>query len=687
MFYKLLNPCIPLILVSCITASFSQSKWTWRNPLPQGNNLITVVFTGSQYLAAGINGTIMASVDGVNWEQRESGVTRNLSSAVCTDSLIVIAGDGEVITSPDGINWKSVAIDACISDICWSGKMLVAVGTKGFGGYIASSENAITWTERYDGVKSKDKIDPVDYYHSVTWTGTMFVAVGALGRVRNSQDGITWSEETWAGTRKNANSNENQSLTSVTQFKDFIYAGTSGGDIMTSTDSLVWKVHQKFNYKIDEICRTGNLLMALQGGIVIFSSDGENWENATIFRNGSAYSVVWGDSQFVAVGECGNIATSKDSRAWTMRSQSFTENIIKMLWAGNCFVAFLTDNSVVTSPDGISWKKSSELGGVRCAVWAGDRIVAGGETQSRGLLATSTDGVTWDNLSNFIPDRIVDLVWTGTKIVGITWNKTLISSFDYRSWTIDTITNIGFEGINRLVWTGSFLVAVGDAGRVWKSIDGTSWVKNSIATTLNLNSITWTGDRVYAAGYGPYNGGVWSSVDGLTWSEILDVGVHKVYDIYWTGKQIVVAGNSDISVSANGTSWRTIPTGSRSKLNSIASANSMLVVAGENGTIMTSPEEVINGTREKKSYAADNDLTVKVNGQNLEFSIPVAIRGRQISAMIYSFSGRRLVSKTILENDFVNKAKLTVRNVIPGSYILELKSRGKSAAGVFVVAF
>jgi hypothetical protein len=113
----------------------------------------------------------------------------------------------------------------------------------------------------------------------------------------------------------------------------------------------------------------------------------------------------------------------------------------------------------------------------------------------------------------------------------------------------------------------------------------------------------------------------------------------------------------------------------------------MLVVAGENGTIMTSPEEVINGTREKKSYAADNDLTVKVNGQNLEFSIPVAIRGRQISAMIYSFSGRRLVSKTILENDFVNKAKLTVRNVIPGSYILELKSRGKSAAGVFVVAF
>jgi len=53
--------------------------WTWRNPLPTGNNLDHIAYGNGLFVAVGSAYTIVTSADGVNWVLRESGTTDRLS--------------------------------------------------------------------------------------------------------------------------------------------------------------------------------------------------------------------------------------------------------------------------------------------------------------------------------------------------------------------------------------------------------------------------------------------------------------------------------------------------------------------------------------------------------------------------------------------------------------------------------
>lgn len=43
--------------------------WTWRNPLPTGNQLNAITYGKGLFVAVGANSTIVTSSDGINWEQ------------------------------------------------------------------------------------------------------------------------------------------------------------------------------------------------------------------------------------------------------------------------------------------------------------------------------------------------------------------------------------------------------------------------------------------------------------------------------------------------------------------------------------------------------------------------------------------------------------------------------------------
>jgi hypothetical protein len=62
----------------------AQSEWVWRNPLPQGNGLLAVAWTGSQLVAVGDLGTVMTFPEGAVWTPRNSGSGANLKSVAWT---------------------------------------------------------------------------------------------------------------------------------------------------------------------------------------------------------------------------------------------------------------------------------------------------------------------------------------------------------------------------------------------------------------------------------------------------------------------------------------------------------------------------------------------------------------------------------------------------------------------------
>ena len=64
-------------LLSTTSVAFAQSNWTWRNPLPQGNTLHSVIWTGGQLLAVGAGGAVLQSPDGIAWNYQNSGMPAN----------------------------------------------------------------------------------------------------------------------------------------------------------------------------------------------------------------------------------------------------------------------------------------------------------------------------------------------------------------------------------------------------------------------------------------------------------------------------------------------------------------------------------------------------------------------------------------------------------------------------------
>jgi hypothetical protein len=102
-----------------------------------------IAWSGSQFVAIGgysgiINptGMFFTSPDGITWTSHTSGTKQYLFSVVWSGSQYVAGGlNGTILTSPDGISWTSHSVtitpDFGLNGIAWSGTQFVAVGDGG----------------------------------------------------------------------------------------------------------------------------------------------------------------------------------------------------------------------------------------------------------------------------------------------------------------------------------------------------------------------------------------------------------------------------------------------------------------------------------------------------------------------------------------------------------------------------
>ena len=169
-------------------------------------------------------------------------------------------------------------------------------------------------------------------------------------------------------------------------------------------------------------------------------------------------------------------------------------------------------------PDSINnWvKRTGILGNVNQVAYLNDEYVY---VASAGILATSTDGITWTQRSSTTISNIKSIAYSGT-VYTICGNGTAFrTSTDLVTWTARTSGAQATFGLNWVSYGAGVFVAVGynpsfQGHLITSDDDGVTWTVRTTGTTSTLwysaylnNLYIVGGDRVFA-----------TSTDAITWT-------------------------------------------------------------------------------------------------------------------------------------------------------------------------
>ena len=329
------------IVVAARPSGFSTSPsgdvWTSQPSAPTPGvapGAFALSFGGGRFVAAGSNGALRISSDGVSWTDVTLPGSRLLASVAHGNARFCAVGwDGGASVSADGLSWVNGPASTLYRahEVIWTGIRFVAVG-QGAAGFsaIATSPDCIAWTS------SSVSLPPGAfsvYFDAVASSGGRLVTAGAqvdagiVARpvLATSVDGGA----SWVIVPSGVDSAEGALWGVAHGGGRWVAAGSNyqpGTEALatTSTDGLTWTalVAAGFeaNQVVDSVVHTPDGFVASGSGIWT-SADGLAWTRrltSSDFYISARYSA----GRYVAVGwgepTGGVVATSADGNAWTV---------------------------------------------------------------------------------------------------------------------------------------------------------------------------------------------------------------------------------------------------------------------------------------------------------------------------------------------------------------------------------
>jgi hypothetical protein len=233
---------------------------------------------------------------------------------------------------------------------------------------------------------------------ATAWGKGICVAVGDLGTIVTSTDGLTWSRRT---------SGTSASLNSIIFANDrFVTVGESG-TILTSDDGIVWIRHDvgTTEFLFDVNYGQGTFIAVGATRLVLTSLDGLTW-NVRNDGERDWYGIVYGNGKFVAVGgitvciyaNCKDhsvLSVSPDAQTWTAAGLDVGQYLSDVAFGNGIFVAVGAGGTIMTSADGENW--TPQVSGstaflYNVAFGEGTFVVVG---SPGGIILSSTDGAQW----------------------------------------------------------------------------------------------------------------------------------------------------------------------------------------------------------------------------------------------------------------------------------------------------
>ena len=241
-------------------------------------------------------------------------------------------------------------------------------------------------------------------------------------------------------------------------------------------------------------------------------------------------------------------------------------------------------------------------------LWNGTTYFGTSNTPNYSDVTSSINGSTW--VFNKITNQLLsltDIVYSGTKYVISSQNSAtpILVSDDGITWATTGLENgtvsIGNTQLNSIAYSNGIYIAVGQ--NIVKSTDAYNWTETYRFTSVVLNGVSaisipnFTG--FIAVGSGPnYNtiptttkSIVLVSFDGTGWTNNTPSGSVDILNAVSSNDSIIIiAGNNGtIYISNNGSNWVNVSTGSAT-LNDITYSDSlgMFIIVGNSGVILKS---------------------------------------------------------------------------------------------------
>lgn len=274
-----------------------------------------------------------------------------------------------------------------------------------------------------------------------------------------------------------SSSGTTKSFASVSWNNGLLVASGTSGTLLTSSNGQTWISHSlSYNRIVPYLTSSawsGSQFVLVSSNLDYYTS--ENGSTWTLQANTNdlayPYSIIWADTQFVAVGYNGRISTSPQTVKWSIRYQNASEWLYSVASSGSLYATVGRGGTILTSPDGISWTKqtSGYSDWLMSVVWTGTQFVAvGGSQLGSSAVLTSPDGIVWTTRSCSAGKQLFSVTWTGTMLVAVGQSGTVVTSPDGITWKTEVSGTTQF--LRSVISTDSILVAVGDGGVIQTSI-------------------------------------------------------------------------------------------------------------------------------------------------------------------------------------------------------------------------
>lgn len=633
----------------------SEPYWSWRNPVPQGNDYNDVAYGNGRFVAVGRAGTITTSTDGVAWSAANSGVNFSLSSIAYGSGRFVIRAD-PVLISDDGVTWSSPVADVpddwkLVTAINYTGGRFYAMSNGTFvaslnKNFVATSTDGVKWTK--DIGASAANVGRIafaagGYVAQDMSTGTAYVSAGMTtwtivkSKMLHSADGLTWSPggETgladisagpvyfnghWviAGRFPTTASDGSQQLVRALSTSD------DGG----ATWSVAW-----YDSSMSSMRGSPPDGLAVFSGRLYFSGSYSppmmsTVDFVTIRQDIPPQSIqlntfATSADRIVSVGRYGQIQSSTDGVNWVSPTSSTVEGNLRGAAFGDGQWIVAGDAGLVASPDGITWKMLASGAGFRAGsiAYGNGRFVAS-DNSIDGRIGVSTDrGATWIDSSKkaalyriaFAHDRFVATPGLISSTDGLTWSAEIPLPGGTGSWFRVTVVDDVFYAI------GTTDPIQESNGIIARSNDGLSWTV--VATVPHqLESIGGRNGLLVASGF---MGEIWTSSDGLSWKQadgrpLLLIGPAAA-SILWVGDSLVAATlTGQIVLSDDGITWTKDEFASSGTMSAMASGNGQILAVGIGGVIWEVGAARFTRQPESRTVAVGNPVTLSVAGMGKE---------------------------------------------------------------------
>ena len=279
-----------MMLEGIKTNAAAPTLWTQRE-VPLRNWLWDVLRLPEFYVATGDRGTVMTSVDGVNWELElvPDAATNSvlLGLGGTTNGLVAAGSGGRILFSPAGAtNVVSTNVIAGVTHYATN----------------PASTLAIEWLAATTPTTND--------LQAVAERSGLWVVGGASGTVLTSTSGTNWAAQASGSTAF---------LSGAAALSNLFVLTGDRGTILTSSNGTNWfpQTSGTTNWVYRVRCVNGRLVAVGEGGLILTSTNGTNWTSLASGTTRLLNAVDYLGDSYYAVGVQGTVLQSGNLTAWT----------------------------------------------------------------------------------------------------------------------------------------------------------------------------------------------------------------------------------------------------------------------------------------------------------------------------------------------------------------------------------